>query len=193
MNRQENIYINIHQDIIDRCKLNEPKAQFQLYKLYYKAMFNTCLRIVNNNLEAEDIMQESFFKAFEKINLYRGEVSFGAWLKKIVVNHSLDELRKKKLDLLSLEEAKVNPLETTENTIEEEQEIQAKAEEIKEQINQLPDGYRIVLSLYLIEGYDHDEIGEILNITSSTSRSQCARARQKLLERIKNNKKEKIY
>lgn len=193
MNRQENIYINIHQDIIDRCKLNEPKAQFQLYKLYYKAMFNTCLRIVNNNLEAEDIMQESFFKAFEKINLYRGEVSFGAWLKKIVVNHSLDELRKKKLDLLSLEEAKVNPVETTENTIEEEQEIQAKAEEIKEQINQLPDGYRIVLSLYLIEGYDHDEIGEILNITSSTSRSQCARARQKLLERIKNNKKEKIY
>ncbi len=193
MNRQENIYINIHQDIIDRCKLNEPKAQFQLYKLYYKAMFNTCLRIVNNNLEAEDIMQESFFKAFEKINLYRGEVSFGAWLKKIVVNHSLDELRKKKLDLLSLEEAKVNPLETTENTIEEEQEIQAKAEEIKEQINQLPDGYRIVLSLYLIEGYDHDEIGEILNITSSTSRSQCARAKQKLLERIKNNKKEKIY
>lgn len=193
MNRQENIYINIHQDIIDRCKLNEPKAQFQLYKLYYKAMFNTCLRIVNNNLEAEDIMQESFFKAFEKINLYRGEVSFGAWLKKIVVNHSLDELRKKKLDLLSLEEAKVNPVETTENTIEEEQEIQAKAEEIKEQINQLPDGYRIVLSLYLIEGYDHDEIGEILNITSSTSRSQCARAKQKLLERIKNNKKEKIY
>lgn len=193
MNRQENIYINIHQDIIDRCKLNEPKAQFQLYKLYYKAMFNTCLRIVNNNLEAEDIMQESFFKAFEKINLYRGEVSFGAWLKKIVVNHSLDELRKKKLDLLSLEEAKVNPVETTENTIEEEEEIQAKAEEIKEQINQLPDGYRIVLSLYLIEGYDHDEIGEILNITSSTSRSQCARAKQKLLERIKNNKKEKIY
>ena len=156
-------------------------------------MFNTCLRIVNNNLEAEDIMQESFFKAFEKINLYRGEVSFGAWLKKIVVNHSLDELRKKKLDLLSLEEAKVNPVETTENTIEEEEEIQAKAEEIKEQINQLPDGYRIVLSLYLIEGYDHDEIGEILNITSSTSRSQCARAKQKLLERIKKKKKEKIY
>ncbi|MGE0088201.1 MAG: RNA polymerase sigma factor [Bacteroidales bacterium] len=192
MNRQENIYINIHQDIIDRCKLNEPKAQFQLYKLYYKAMFNTCLRIVNNNLEAEDIMQESFFKAFEKINLYRGEVSFGAWLKKIVVNHSLDELRKKKLDLLSLEETKVNPAETTENTVEEEEEIQAKAEEIKEEINKLPDGYRIVLSLYLIEGYDHDEIGDILKITSSTSRSQCARAKQKLLERIRNNKKEKV-
>lgn len=155
-------------------------------------MFNTCLRIVNNNLEAEDIMQESFFKAFEKINLYRGEVSFGAWLKKIVVNHSLDELRKKKLDLLSLEETKVNPAETTENTVEEEEEIQAKAEEIKEEINKLPDGYRIVLSLYLIEGYDHDEIGDILKITSSTSRSQCARAKQKLLERIRNNKKEKV-
>ncbi len=193
MNRQESVYINIHQDIIDRCKLAEPKAQFQLYKLYYKAMFNTCLRIVNNNLEAEDIMQESFLKAFEKISMYRGEVSFGAWLKKIVVNHSLDELRKKKLDLQSLEESGINPAATNENSKEDEDEIQAKAEEIREQINHLPDGYRIVLSLYLIEGYDHDEIGEILKISSSTSRSQCARAKQKLLERIKNSKKEITY
>lgn len=193
MNRQEHIYINIHQDIIDRCRLSEPKAQFQLYKLYYKAMFNTCLRIVNNSLEAEDIMQESFLKAFEKIDSYRGEVSFGAWLKRIVVNHSLDELRKKKLDLQSIEDSGANPAVESNNTVEEEEEIQARAEEIRDQINYLPDGYRIVLSLYLIEGYDHDEIGEILNITSSTSRSQCARAKQKLLEQLKNKKKEKIY
>ena len=193
MNRQENIYINIHQDIIDRCKSGEHKAQFQLYKLYYKAMYNTCLRIVNNSLEAEDIMQESFLKAFEKIGTYRGEVSFGAWIKRIVVNHSLDELRKRKLDLQSIEDSKVNPATDDVSSEEDEKEIKAKAEEIRDQINQLPDGYRIVLSLYLIEGYDHDEIGEILGISSSTSRSQCARARQKLIERLKNNKKEKIY
>jgi RNA polymerase sigma factor (sigma-70 family) len=192
MNRQESIYINIHQDIIDRCKLSEPKAQFQLYKLYYKAMFNTCLRIVNNSLEAEDIMQESFLKAFEKIESYRGEVSFGAWLKRIVVNHSLDELRKKKLDLQSIEDTGINPVIENNNSKEEEEEIRAKAEEIRDHINNLPDGYRIVLSLYLIEGYDHDEISEILKITSSTSRSQCARAKQKLLELLRNKKKEKI-
>jgi RNA polymerase sigma factor (sigma-70 family) len=192
MNRQESIYINIHQDIIDRCKLGEPKAQFQLYKLYYKAMFNTCLRIVNNSLEAEDIMQESFLKAFEKIESYRGEVSFGAWLKRIVVNHSLDELRRKKLDLQSIEETGINPIIENNNSKEEEEDIRAKAEEIRDQINKLPDGYRIVLSLYLIEGYDHDEISEILKITSSTSRSQCARAKQKLLEILRNKKIEKI-
>jgi len=151
-------------------------------------MFNTCLRIVNNSLEAEDIMQESFLKAFEKIESYRGEVSFGAWLKRIVVNHSLDELRKKRLDLQSIEDTGINPVIENNNSKEEEEEIQAKAEEIRDQINNLPDGYRIVLSLYLIEGYDHDEISEILKISSSTSRSQCARAKQRLLELLRNKK-----
>lgn len=189
MIKQESIYTNIHQDIIDRCKSGEQKAQFQLYKLYYKAMYNTCLRIVNNTLEAEDIMQESFLKAFDKINYYKGEVSFGAWLKRIVINHSLDELRKRKMDLDSIEES---VYDLKEDEIEENfEEIQVKVEQIKEAINKLPDGYRIVLSLYLIEGYDHDEIGEILNISSSTSRSQCARAKKKLVERLNMLKTEK--
>jgi len=189
MIKQESIYTNIHQDIIDRCKSGEQKAQFQLYKLYYKAMYNTCLRIVNNTLEAEDIMQESFLKAFDKINHYKGEVSFGAWLKRIVINHSLDELRKRKMDLDSIEES---VYDLKEDEIEENfEEIQVKVEQIKEAINKLPDGYRIVLSLYLIEGYDHDEIGEILNISSSTSRSQCARAKKKLVERLNMLKTEK--
>ena len=189
MIKQESIYTNIHQDIIDRCKSGEQKAQFQLYKLYYKAMYNTCLRIVNNTLEAEDIMQESFLKAFDKINHYKGEVSFGAWLKRIVINHSLDELRKRKMDLDSIEES-VYDLKEDEKE-ENFEEIQVKVEQIKEAINKLPDGYRIVLSLYLIEGYDHDEIGEILNISSSTSRSQCARAKKKLVERLNMLKTEK--
>jgi len=189
MIKQESIYTNIHQDIIDRCKSGEQKAQFQLYKLYYKAMYNTCLRIVNNTLEAEDIMQESFLKAFDKINYYKGEVSFGAWLKRIVINHSLDELRKRKMDLDSIEES-VYDLKEDEKE-ENVEEIQVKVDQIKETINKLPDGYRIVLSLYLIEGYDHDEIGEILNISSSTSRSQCARAKKKLAERLNMLKTEK--
>lgn len=190
MNKQESLYKNIHQDIIDRCKSGEQKAQFQLYKLYYKAMYNTCLRIVNNSLEAEDIMQESFLKAFEKIDSYKGEVSFGAWIKRIVINHSLDELRKRKLDLESIEDSVYELKE--EESYEEHEEIKAKAEEIREQISKLPDGYRIVLSLYLIEGYDHDEISEILDINSSTSRSQCARAKKKLIERLKTIETEKV-
>lgn len=190
MNKQENIYRNIHQDIIDRCKSGEQKAHFQLYKLYYKAMYNACLRIVNDSLEAEDIMQESFLKAFEKIQTYKGEVSFGAWLKRIVINHSLDELRKRKLDLESIEDS-LYELKEKENEKEmiNEEEVQVKAEEIRDEINKLPDGYRIVLSLYLIEGYDHDEISEILNINSSTSRSQCARAKQKLLKNLEEKAK----
>jgi len=183
MNKQESIYTNIHQDIIDRCKSGEHKAQFQLYKLYYKAMYNTCLRIVNDSLEAEDIMQESFLKAFEKINFYKGEVSFGAWLKRIVVNHSLDELRKRRLITDSIEDSVYEIKEEEEE--ENNKDIQWKIEEIKKEINNLPDGYRIVISLYLIEGYDHDEISEIMNISSSTSRSQCARAKKKLIESLK--------
>ncbi|MCB2195244.1 MAG: sigma-70 family RNA polymerase sigma factor [Bacteroidetes bacterium] len=189
MNKQESIYKNIHQDIIDRCKSGEQKAQFQLYKLYYKAMYNTCLRIVNDSLEAEDIMQESFLKAFDKINFYKGEVSFGAWLKRIVINHSLDELRKRKLETSSIEDS-VYEIKDEEKKGRDE-EIEVKVEEIKEAIQLLPDGYRIVLSLYLIEGYDHDEISEILNISSSTSRSQFARAKKKLIECLKNEEIEK--
>jgi RNA polymerase sigma-70 factor (ECF subfamily) len=91
-------FSNLHQDLINRCKTNDQKAQFQIYKLYYKAMYNTSLRIVNDTMEAEDIMQESFLSAFEKINTYSGMVSFGAWLMKIVINRSLDAVSKKKTD-----------------------------------------------------------------------------------------------
>src|SRR5512133_2775785 len=89
-------FSNLHQDLIDGCKAGDQKAQFQIYKLYYKAMYNTSLRIVNDTMEAEDIMQESFLSAFEKIETYSGTVSFGAWLKKIVINRSLDALNKRK-------------------------------------------------------------------------------------------------
>ena len=153
-------------------------------------MYNTCLRIVNDSQEVEDIMQEAFLKAFEKMKTYKGEVSFGAWLKRIVINHSLDELRKRKLDMESIDDS-LFELKEKKNEKERinEEEVILKAEEIRDEINNLPDGYRIVLSLYLIEGYDHDEISEILNISSSTSRSQCTRAKQKLLKNLQEKAK----
>jgi RNA polymerase sigma-70 factor (ECF subfamily) len=88
------LYENIHQEIIDQCREGSQKAQFQMYKLYYKPMYSICMRIINNETEAEDVMQEAFLSAFRKIDTYKGEVSFGAWLKKIVINRSLDVLKK---------------------------------------------------------------------------------------------------
>jgi RNA polymerase sigma factor (sigma-70 family) len=175
---------NIHQDLIDGCKTGDQKAQFQIYKLYYKAMFNTSLRIVNDTMEAEDIMQESFLSAFEKIETYSGTVSFGAWLKKIVINRSLDALSRKKAIFEDIE-THVGIKDSSSEEIAQKEEMDVKVEEVKEAIERLPDGYRIILSLYLLEGYDHDEIADILGINSSTSRSQLSRAKQKLISELK--------
>lgn len=183
----EAAFRNLHQDLVDGCKSGDQKAQFQIYKLYYKAMYNTSLRIVNDTMEAEDIMQESFLSAFEKIDTYSGTVSFGAWLKKIVINRSLDALSKRKAIFEDIESHVGIRDYTPEDQVRKE-EVDVRVEEVKEAINKLPDGYRIILSLYLLEGYDHDEIGEILSISSSTSRSQLSRAKQKLLGELRNNK-----
>ncbi|HPI68484.1 MAG TPA: sigma-70 family RNA polymerase sigma factor, partial [Bacteroidales bacterium] len=160
---------------------------FQIYKLYYKAMYNTSLRIVNNTMEAEDIMQESFLSAFEKIDTYSGTVSFGAWLKRIVINRSLDALGKRKAVFEDIE-THIGIRDESNDENDRNEDLDVKINEVKDAIEHLPDGYRVILSLYLLEGYDHDEIAEILNISSSTSRSQLSRARQKLLSELKSKK-----
>lgn len=137
-------------------------------------MYNVSLRIVNDETEAEDVMQEAFLKALQKINTYRGEVSFGAWLKKIVVNRSLDVLKKRKVIFEEINERKHDSEDYKMDVKEVNPEI------IKKAINELPDGYRVVLSLYLIEGYDHEEISGILGISNSASRTQYMRAKNKL-------------
>jgi len=185
--KEENSYKNIHQHLIDGCKAGDSKAQFEIYKLYYKAMYNASLRIVGNEQEAEDIMQESFFKAFDKIATYKNEVSFGAWLRRIVVNTSIDALKKKRISLISIEEA--HGVDASSN---EESEFEVETiEMLKNAIEELPEGYKLVLNLHLIEELDHDEIASILGIAASTSRSQLARAKQKLIEIIKRNKNTK--
>jgi len=184
MENVEAAFRNIHQDLIDGCKNGDQKAQFQVYKLYYKAMFNTSLRIVRDTMEAEDIMQEAFLAAFEKINTYSGTVSFGAWLKRIVINRSLDAVSRQKAIFEDIDTHYDLHQEPDEKSYPPD--LQDRMKEVKQAINNLPDGYRIILSLYLIEGYDHDEISEIMNISSSTSRSQLSRAKQKLLNELKN-------
>ncbi len=180
-------YPNVHQDLIDLCMQGDREAQFRIYGLYYKAMYNTSLRIVKDPGEAEDIMQDSFMSAFEKIGTYGGAVSFGAWLKKIVVNRSLDRIRQRKMYFETLDESIAGEMsdDGAEAEAETLEEIALDVERIRKAIMQLPDGFRIVLSLHLLEGYDHEEIGQILGISPSTSRSQFTRARQKLIQILK--------
>jgi RNA polymerase sigma factor (sigma-70 family) len=167
--------------VIEACRKGESKAQLEVYKRYYKAMYNVALRILNNAEDAEDVMQESFLNAFQKIDSWRGEVSFGAWLKKIVINRSLDAIRTRKA-LISLD--------TIPELVDDSEEEflnyrELRPEMIVESIASLPDGYRVILSLYLIEGYDHEEISEILHITNATSRTQYHRAKKQLVEKLK--------
>ena len=176
----EGQFKDINQNLIERCVKGDKKAQFELYKKYAGAMYNTSYGILKNSAEAEDAMQEGFLKAFLHINTYSGTVSFGSWLKKIIINTSLDALRKNKIEFENFEDIKHPGSE--EIGIDEESITNYKVEQVKKAIGLLPDGYRIVLSLYLLEGYDHDEIAEITGISASTSRSQLVRAKKKLLE-----------
>src|SRR5690606_19995168 len=177
--RLETLYENIHQEIIDQCREGSQKAQFQLYKLYYQPMYSVCMRLMNNETDAEDVMQEAFLNAFKKIDTYKGEVSFGAWLKKIVINRSLDYLKKRKVKFEEINEKSNQFIGHQMET----KEVNMKV--IKDAIQKLPDGYRVVLSLYLIEGYDHEEISEIIGISNSNSRTQFLRAKNKLREILK--------
>ncbi|NOT52751.1 MAG: RNA polymerase sigma factor [Chitinophagaceae bacterium] len=168
-----------YDELVARCKQGDALSYERLYKQYAKAMFNTSLRIVNNVADAEDVLQESFVAAF-KLDRFDYSSTFGAWIKRIVINKSIDLLRRKKLQVIHIDEI---PNDITEEIIDEEN-LQLKVEEIKKAMGILPDGYRTVLSLSLFEGYDYEEIGEILNITGSTVRTQYHRAKQKLLHTL---------
>lgn len=166
---------------MEECKLGDRRAQYKLYKLYAKAMLNTCMRFVKQEDEAEDVLQEAFVDAFTKIESFRMESSFGLWLKQIVVNKSINYLRSKKLDLVDIEDHKYQ-IEVKIEAVYDQEEVDYKIEKINAAMPLLPDGYRTVLSMYLFEGYDHEEIAEFLGISESTSRTQYMRAKQKLLQ-----------
>jgi RNA polymerase sigma-70 factor (ECF subfamily) len=179
----EAIYIDKHYSLVVECKQGSKKASYELYRLYSKAMLNVAFRIVGNIGEAEDVLQEAFLDAFNKLKDFRQETTFGLWLKQIVVNRSINLLRKRKLDLIELEGDHLENIPDEESTDDED--LQYQVTMVKEGMKQLPDGYRVVLSLYLLEGYDHEEIGQILNISENTSRTQFLRAKRKLIEILK--------
>jgi len=172
---EKELYIHAH--LIEECKLGNSDAQFRLYNQYSKAMFNLAHRMTNNREDAEDILQESFVECFRNLGSFRFESTFGAWLKSIVINRSINHLRRRKADLVLYEN-----LPDIINIDEPEPEYNT--DRIFRGIEMLADGYRVILTLYLLEGYDHSEIAQILSISESTSKSQYSRAKVKLRKLI---------
>ena len=172
----------LHDELVERCKRGDSLAFSTIYQKYAKAMYNTSLRIVNHTGDAEDVLQEAFTDAFRSLEDFHYKSTFGAWLKRIVINKSINQLRKRKMDLIDIEKTNVGHLPEEEGP--DEQEIRFKVEEIKRAATLLPNGYRTVLTLYLFEGYDQEEIAEILQVSHATVRTQYMRAKQKLLQYI---------
>jgi len=164
-------------ELIERCEKGDNAAQFELYKQYYKAMYNTAFRIVNNSFEAEDIMQESFLSAFTKLDSFSGTVTFGAWLKRIVINNSITALKNKnKLDTISLEKVTIKEVE---EEVKQDYSL-LKASDILNKVSQLKNNYKVAITLNLIEGYDYEEIAQIMDISYENSRTTVSRAKKKL-------------
>jgi len=174
----------VQSNIIELCKQNNRKAQLQLYNQYCDGMYCIAKRFLNHTTEAEDVVQEAFIKAFAKLDQFKGNVTFGAWLKRIVINKSIDVLKLKKQRLVELNEVHLKVVDAKDNDkwlVEDDTTVA----EVKTAINTLPDKYKYVLMLYLIEGYDHQEISEILNISQVASRAQLSRGKVKLQEALK--------
>ena len=171
------VQLDIHKEIIEACKSGDSLAQYKLYQLYSRAMYNICLRMMNNREDAEDILQESFTEAFRKLESFRYDATFGAWIKRIVINRCIHGLRKRKPEISTVDDFKSYDLE---DVAFEDNELNVS--KIHKALKKLPDGYRVVFSLYLLEGYDHSEISQIMGITESTSKTQLHRAKSKLKE-----------
>ena len=176
----EAIYVDQHSNLVVECKNGNRKSQYELYRLYSKAMFNIAMRILNKEDEAADVLQEAFIDAFTRISDFRQETTFGLWMKQIVINRSISQLRKRRLELIHIEDINIEDIADEEGIDFEEQALQV--QQVYQAIQSLPDGYRVVISLYLLEGYDHEEIAHILKISTNTSRTQLMRAKRKLLE-----------
>ena len=177
-------------DLVDRCCNGDQRAQMEVYDRYYKAMYNTAFRITGHSAEAEDIMQEAFLSAFTKIESFQGSSTFGAWLKRIVVNESITAYNKSvKLGEVSYNDELKNEADETGAALSEEQKKDKKVRRILKAIKKLKDNYRLGLTLHLIEGYDYEEICEIMDISYANCRTMISRAKESLRKKLENDGK----
>lgn len=168
-------------ELVEKCKANDRQAQLKLYRQYCDGMYGVAIRFLKNPDDAEDVLQEAFIKAFQRIDQFKGEVTFGAWLKRIVINGSIDFLKSKHQKTVELNEGHIHLVDDDDWTVEEGISI----EEIKDAVENLPEKYRYVVQLFLMEGYDHNEISGILGISETASRTRLLRGKMKLKETLK--------
>lgn len=167
-------------ELVAECKKENPKYQRALYSQYYRKMYGVCLRYSNDTDDAQDVLQEGFIRVFKKIDSFRGDGSLEGWIRRIMVHTSIEFYRKRsRYFMVDIEEA------TREADTEMDSLAQLERAEILEQIQQLPPGYRTVFNLYVIEGFNHQEIGDMLSISSGTSKSQLSRAKGLLKDRLR--------
>lgn len=177
-----------YKELIEACVKGDRQAQRQLYDIFASKMFFVCLRYTKSQQEAEDVLQDSFVKVFNNLKGYRGDSRLGYWIKRIVINTALNSQRKKlymypmvDVEDIQLNDHQVKPLAAF------------RMEELLSMINSLPEGCRVVFNLFAIEGYSHKEIASMLGISEGTSKSQYARARKLLKEKIAEEEKTERY
>tara|TARA_R110000751_G_scaffold155796_2_gene261300 strand:- start:98354 stop:98887 length:534 start_codon:yes stop_codon:yes gene_type:complete len=173
-------------ELIIQCKKQDATAQGELYKQYNRILFAICLRYSPNYSEAEDNLQDAFITIFKKIEQYNAKGSFEGWMKRVTVNTVLQKYRKQRTFEI-----------VDEGQIEDEAEVEIESEEIPldfllKIVQELPDRYRLVFSMYVMDGYQHKEIAEMLGISDGTSKSNLARARMILKNKIEDYNANKL-
>jgi len=180
--------------LLEACKRQEQKAQMEIYNRYYKAMYNTALRILNQPDDAEDVMQEAFIKAFDQLHRFKAKSTFGAWLKRIVINESISFMKKNnKMKMMPIDNKFYGQPETENLELSQDTDVKM----LLQAVSELKDNYRMAISLFYFEGYDYEEICQIMQINYNNARTMVSRAKQKLkqiitdkkagLQQIKNN------
>ena len=177
------------EDLIKRCLDKDEKAQEMLYKQFASKMYAVCMRFARNTMNADDIFQEGFIRVFTNLNEYSFKGSLEGWIRRTMVNTAINFYKKNLKYQGTIDFEHAPELSNNEETALE----KLSAKELLGLIQTLPEGFRMVFNLYVIEGYNHKEIGEILNISENTSKSQLARARKAIKKRIKEVFKETIY
>lgn len=171
-------------DVVEKCKANDRSAQLKLYRKYCDGMYIVAMRFVKNADDAEDVLQESFIKAFQKLHQFEGEVTFGAWLKRIVINKSIDFLKSKKEKLVPLDEGYMHVAEDDNWNVRS----TVSLEQVKVAIEKLNAKYKYVVMMFLMEGFDHKEIAQVLNISESACRTRLLRGKGQLKELLKESR-----
>jgi len=176
--------LNIEQ-LIELCKSGNQSAQLEVYNRYYKAMYNTSLRIVKDSYDAEDIMQDSFLLAFTKLDTLKDVKTFGAWLKRIVINNSIYHYKKNsKYANVPLDDVLYKVEENNDGIDSDFEFTNLKAQQVIQTMKTLKENYQICLTLHLIEGYDHEEICDIMNISHANCRTMISRAKDSLRQKL---------